>query len=226
MRVNRESADRWLRRLLGILMLALFVGLGAVLVSLPESAIGLKAAVAAEMDRSGVTHPVTAVLINFRGYDTLLEMAVLLLALLGVWSLTPAAHVKGPAPGAVLERLTQLYAPLMLLVCGYLLWRGAEAPGGAFQAGAVLGALGVLFILSSRRIPPALRGWRLRLALVFGLLVFITVAAWPAWRGEALLQYPPPFAGYLILLIEAAATLSIGVTLAALFLGGQPGDDA
>ena len=43
---------------------------------LPESA-GLREAVTAQMDRSGVSHPVTAVLLNFRGYDTLLEVAVL-----------------------------------------------------------------------------------------------------------------------------------------------------
>jgi hypothetical protein len=36
------------------------------------------------------------------------------------------------------------------------------------------------------------------------------------------LQYPPDLAGGLILFIEAVATLSIGVTLAALFLGGRP----
>ena len=37
-----------------------------------------------------------------------------------------------------------------------------------------------------------------------------------------LLQYPNKWAGGLILLIEAAATLSIGITLTALFLGTRP----
>jgi multisubunit Na+/H+ antiporter MnhB subunit len=32
---------------------------------------------------------VTAVLLNFRGYDTLLEIAVLTVALVGVWALGP-----------------------------------------------------------------------------------------------------------------------------------------
>lgn len=217
-----QTLIRWL---LAALLLVLFAGLGMALLSLPHSAEGLKAAVAAQMPSSGVTHPVTAVLINFRGYDTLLEMAVLLLALIGVRSLAPRTPYSLPAPGAVLDRLARLYLPLMLLVAGYLLWRGAAAPGGAFQAGAVLGAAGVLLHLAGWSLPPGLRGWPLRVTIVLGLAVFTGVSAALAWYSGALLQYPPAHAGTLILLIETAAALSIGITLAALFLGGQPGDD-
>ena len=225
-RLVGNLAPWWLRLLLGMLILAVFAGIVLALLSLPEHAAGLKVEVDAVMALSGVSHPVTGVLLNFRGYDTLLEMAVLLLALVGVWSLAPATHMRGPAPGAVLERLTQLYAPLMLLVAGYLLWNGAHAPGGAFQAGAVLGAAGVLLLLTGRRLSAPWTGWPLRLAIILGLTVFIAVGAALVWLGGTLLQYPPAFAGRLILLIEAAATISIGVTLAALFLGGRPGDDS
>ncbi len=56
------------------------------------------------MDRSGVTHPVTAVLLNFRGYDTLLEVAVLLIALVGTWSLRLGPAARGrDRPGLVLR---------------------------------------------------------------------------------------------------------------------------
>lgn len=177
------------------------------------------------MDRSGVGHPVTAVLINFRGYDTLLEMAVLLLALIGVRSLAPGSFHPLPAPDAVLDRLTRLYTPLMMLVAGYLLWRGADAPGGAFQAGAVLGASGVLLLLAGWRLPSSLRGWPLRLVIILGVAVFGGMAALLAWYNGELLQYPVGHAGALILLVESAAALSIGITLAALYLGGHPGED-
>jgi hypothetical protein len=45
--------------------------------------------VLARIGESGVSNPVTAVLLNFRGYDTLLELAVLLAALLGILALGP-----------------------------------------------------------------------------------------------------------------------------------------
>jgi hypothetical protein len=41
-------------------------------------------------------------------------------------------------------------------------------------------------------------------------------------RGGRFLEYPHGSAGTLILLIETAALISIGLTLAALFFGGQP----
>ena len=65
--------SRWL---LLPLLLALAVGLGYAVLSLPDHANGLQKMVANKMEVSGVSNPVTAVLLNFRGYDTLLEMGI------------------------------------------------------------------------------------------------------------------------------------------------------
>lgn len=214
---------RWL---LTSLLLVLAAGLGYAVLSLPDQVQqGLQDAVAQQMDRSGVTHPVTAVLLNFRGYDTLLEMAVLLLALLGVWSLGGLPPVRpDSAPGLVLDTLKRALVPVMIVVSAYLLWAGAHAPGGAFQAGAVLGAAGVLLLLTGWRLPQRFAGKALRAALVAGVAVFLLLAALPLIGGRHLLEYAPTHAGLLILLIEAFATVSIGVTLAALFYGDDPAD--
>jgi multisubunit Na+/H+ antiporter MnhB subunit len=56
---------------------------------------------------SGVSNPVTAVLLNFRAYDTLLELAVLMAAILGIWSTGPAVPGFLPA-GEVLNLLPRL----------------------------------------------------------------------------------------------------------------------
>jgi multisubunit Na+/H+ antiporter MnhB subunit len=208
--------------LLIALLAAIFGGLALAVLSLPSESPGLSAQVEAAMADTGVTHPVTAVLIDFRGYDTLLEMAVLLLALAGVWSLAEGSPVADRRPGTMLDRLSRLYAPLMLMVAGYLLWTGSASPGGAFQAGAVLGAAGVVLTLSGWRLPVALAGWPLRLILVSGVLIFILAGLFSLFFGAVWLDYPLEWASGLILLIEATASLSIGATLAALFLGGRP----
>ena len=148
---------------------------------------------------------------------------MLLLALLGVWSFGGMAEKRGPAPGPVLDALARLLVPLLILVAGYLLWVGAHAPGGAFQAGSVLAAAGVLLLLAGWRPEARFAGLPLRLVLVVGLATFVAVGMASMALGGRLLEYPPPLAAALILLIEAMATLSIGVTLAALFLGGRPG---
>jgi len=205
-----------------LLLLAMAGGLGYALLSLPEQAVGLSDQVKMNMETSGVRNPVTAVLLNFRGYDTLLEMAVLLVALLGVWSLGAAEVHRRIDPEPVLSLLVGGLVPVMILMAGYLLWVGANAPGGAFQAGSVLAAAGILLLLSSKRFPVRLMGWPLRVVLLLGLGTFTAAGMTLLFVSGGFLQYPSGLSGALILFIEAAATLSIGVTLAALFLGGRP----
>jgi len=149
--------------LLMVLMSALIVGLGYAVLSLPSQAPGLGEWVTENLKNSGVSNPVTAVLLNFRGYDTLLEMGVLLLALLGVWSLGGVPEQRESSPGPVLDMLPRLLVPVLILVAGYLLWVGAQAPGGAFQAGSVLGAAGVLLFLAGWRLGARSAGLSLRI---------------------------------------------------------------
>jgi multisubunit Na+/H+ antiporter MnhB subunit len=211
------------RLLLLLLLSALATGLGYAVLCLAAQAPGLGERVAENIETSGVSNPVTAVLLNFRGYDTLLEMGVLLVALLGVWSLGGIPkQCASPPPGPVLDMLSRLLVPLLILVAGYLLWIGAHAPGGAFQAGSVLGAAGVLLLLAGWCPDARLLGLPLRMVLAVGLGMFVAMGMVLILTGRQLLEYPPALAGTLILLIEAAATLSIGITLAALFLGGRP----
>ncbi|MEJ2309926.1 MAG: DUF4040 domain-containing protein [Gammaproteobacteria bacterium] len=170
---------------------------------------------------SGVSNPVTAVLLNFRAYDTLLELAVLLAAALGIMALGPARRPFGPAE-PLLASLIRWLVPLLILVAGYLLWVGAHAPGGAFQAGALLGAVVVLLRLggfAGAGLPsPALQRW----LLGGGIAAFVLVGSLVTLPGLAFLQYPQGWAGTLILLIESAAMLSIALALGLAYLGGHP----
>jgi multisubunit Na+/H+ antiporter MnhB subunit len=211
------------RRLLdiGIVALAGVVG-WALLDALAYGEGGqLAAAVREQLALSGVSHPVTAVLLNFRAYDTLLELAVILTAVLGVLALGPARASYRHA-GSVLRSLIRGLVPVLMVTAGYLLWVGAHAPGGAFQAGATLAAVGVLLRLGGddRAGLPATRA--LRWLLVAGVGVFVLVGLLVTVAGLAVLQYPKDWAGALILLIETAATLSIAAALALAYLGGRP----
>jgi multisubunit Na+/H+ antiporter MnhB subunit len=190
----------------------------AALRALGPAATDLRPAVAAQLAVSGVEHPVTAVLLNYRGYDTLLEIAVLLLALLGVLATgtSPRGGTARPAD-PVVQTLARVAAPLMIVAAIYLLWAGAFRPGGAFQAGAVLAAALVLLHLAGLRPGWSQPGVRLRWGLAGGFLIFLGVAAALLFSG-GLLTYPPRHAGALILLIESGLTISLGLILAGLFL--------
>ena len=198
------------------------VGLAYSIWTLPQQASGLSVEVAVNLDKSGVQNDVTAVLLNFRAYDTLLETVVLLIALLGVWSLGGAAVNRKVIPGPVLDTLARLLVPILILVAAYLLWAGADAPGGAFQAGSVLASAGVLLLLADWRLRSDLLTLPLRLILVIGPATFVAMAIVLLLLEGQLLRYPQQFAGVLILVLEIMATVSIGATLLALFMGGAP----
>lgn len=197
---------------------------GAAWEVLPVSTSGLQPEVVTRLGESGVSNPVTAVLLNFRSYDTLLEVAVLMAAAVAVLSLHP--HQIAVSPNVALQEgnevlggFVRLLAPLAVIVTGYLLWIGAYAPGGSFQAGAVLGAMGILVTLAGIRLPRPARIPAERILLVTGLAVFMAVAVAATIAGGALLEYPVPHASALILLIEAAVVMSVAMTMIVLFSG-------
>ena len=203
---------------------------GRAVLALPAVGDGLSGPMRDGAKASGIKNVVTAVLLDFRGYDTLLEIAVLMLATVAVLSLRqdPAAlsrRLVGRA-GPVLGALSRTLAPIMLVVAGHLVWVGSSEPGGAFQGGAVLGAAGILLVLSGYA-QPAWAGQRVvRWILTIGLLVFVGVALYPMLSGGTLLQYPAESRKGLILLIEVLLTLSIGASLVSLFLASaSPAED-
>jgi multisubunit Na+/H+ antiporter MnhB subunit len=171
----------------------------------------LQARVAGALHATGADHPVTAVLLGFRAYDTLLETAVLLLAVLAATAASGEAVARAaPATPSdpVLKALVNALVPVMAIVAVYLLWAGTKQPGGAFQAGAVLGAAGVLLRLAGEL--PLLDPDRpaLRVGLAAGLAVFLAAFAADVLAGT-------------LLLVEVALTVSIGLTLACLFAAAR-----
>ncbi|WP_421870612.1 hydrogenase subunit MbhD domain-containing protein [Motiliproteus sp.] len=221
-REHREHREHRGRLVAQALMLLLTLGLMAVVAALFPISNGAPGyAVEQRLSQSGVSHPVTAVLLNFRSWDTLLELAVLLSAALGILNLGPARQIQGHSV-ALTDALARVLVPLLVLTAGYLLWTGAFAPGGAFQAGAVLASAAVVIHLTGRArlMRPDLAV--LRLLLVVGLLLFVVIGLWPMIGGAAFLQYPQALAGALILVIEAAAMVSIAAMLTLVYLGGHP----
>lgn len=165
---------------------------------------------------------VSAVLLDLRGYDTLLEMAVLLAAFLGTRALVeqqdlPRLHPATESAPPLVDSLISMATPVLLTTALFLFWTGSDSPGGAFQAGALLAALGVMYRLAGRLAPLDSTPGPLRAALVLGLAVFSTFAALGLAWGNAPLTYPAA-AGYgLVLLIEFSLMISIASTLILLF---------
>jgi multicomponent Na+:H+ antiporter subunit A len=152
---------------------------------------------------------VTAILADFRGLDTLGEITVVALVLLGVATLLgevakpgmpataggPIGGVSQPAARVVTQAIARLLYLPTLLVAAAILVKGFMETGDGFSAG-VVAALGVLLRYlafgheEAKRLPIV----RYATAVAFaGLLVALSVAAMPLFFREAVLtHYPPP----------------------------------
>jgi multisubunit Na+/H+ antiporter MnhB subunit len=201
-------------------------GLVGVVLVLPDSPPTLAPAVAASLPATGLGNPVAAVLIVYRAVDTLLESVVLVLALLGVWSLAPD-RLWGGVPGrrssadpeSALTLLARILPPLGIIIGLYVFWVGSRAPGGEFQGSAILAAMWILAMMAGLvDAPPISRRW-LRILLVLGPSVFMLAGFAGFAIAGGFLAYPPNYAKPLILTIEIALMLSIAAMLGLLVAG-------
>jgi multicomponent K+:H+ antiporter subunit A len=120
----------------------------------------------------GGTNVVNVILVDFRGFDTLGEIVVLSIAGLGIFSLlqnirlhASVTDLKGrpwsdDAHPIILQNLSRLLFPLMLLFAAFVFIRGHNLPGGGFIAGLITMLAIILQYLSngiawtSKRIGP------------------------------------------------------------------------
>jgi multisubunit Na+/H+ antiporter MnhB subunit len=210
----------------GILCILVSAGLAAVMLDPPAIAPTLAPAAIAKLGETGLGNPVAGVLFAYRALDTLLEKVVVVLALIGVWSVTPD-HAWGGVPGlrlyaqpsGALTLLAQVLPPVGIMLGIYMFWTGANNPGGAFQGGALLAAMWLLVMVARVQPVPPIRLAGLRFLVTVGPFIFLAIGFSGFALAGAFLAYPAGYAKPLIVLAEAGLTLSVGVTLALLVAG-------
>jgi multisubunit Na+/H+ antiporter MnhB subunit len=222
----QESLTGLTRLFAACLCLLVAAALAGVVLMLPDQGPTLAPQSMQKLPATGLGNPVTAVLIAYRSFDTMLEKVVLVLAVVGTWSLA-ADRCWGGAPGeARAERpeptlafFAQVLAPLGILVGIHVFWVGADEPGGAFQGGAILAAMWMIVLMARLTEAPQANAFWLRLALVAGPVVFLAAGIAGAAFAGGFFAYPPGLAKPLILFIETFMTLTIAVTLPMLVAG-------
>jgi len=100
-----------------------------------------------------VANVITAIVVNYRGFDTLGEVSVLFLASLGLGSILYRKHKEGEEEVAILKPSSQLIQagsklifPAILVLGAYVFIHGHLTPGGGFQGGAII-ATGFLLMM-------------------------------------------------------------------------------
>jgi NADH:ubiquinone oxidoreductase subunit 5 (subunit L)/multisubunit Na+/H+ antiporter MnhA subunit/multisubunit Na+/H+ antiporter MnhB subunit len=150
---------------------------------------------------AGGSNVVNLVILDFRGWDTVGEISVLGIAALGIMALAPwkapaarpAARAAGGAPGMnslILQTVTTVAAPLIVLFAARLWWTGHYGPGGGFVAGLMVAASVVLVALQKGARVLARRWDRL---IALGLVLAVGSAAVPLIFGHPLLKHTVVF---------------------------------
>ena len=156
---------------------------------------------------------VNVILVDFRGFDTLGEIAVFGIAGLVVHALLRRSRLRpdavlpgGPAALPMPAHLSQVLFPLALAVSAYLFMRGHNAPGGGFIAGLVLAIpLLLQYVLQGARYVESRVGFDYARCIGLGLLV-------AGGTGVAAMAFDVPFltSGYVapVLPLVGAVPLS------------------
>jgi multisubunit Na+/H+ antiporter MnhB subunit len=226
---NEQDARRCppgTRLVAAVVAMVVTVGLGAAVIGLPDPSPTLAPLAAAALPDTGLGNAVTATLIAYRATDTLLEKVVLVLALLGLWSLA-AEDVWCGRPGlkqradpdGVLAYLARRLVPVGVLIGLYVFWVGADHPGGAFQGATIVAAMWLLAMMAGLADTPPVANRSIRLVLAGGALLFFAVGLAGLALGDAFLAYPVTHAKAIIIAIEVAMTITVAVTLALLIAG-------
>ncbi len=160
-------------------------------------------------EAGGAPNLVTAVLLNYRAFDTYGEVVVIFAALIAVLAVGLAGRpIRSPrqAPtvpvSPVVDQVVRLLAPFIALFALFMILEGHVLPGGGFQGGVVLGTLIILLglVLSPRRLrhllPHKAVFWiRSAAVLTFACtaLTGLALTGWlfalpePHWLGESVI---------------------------------------
>ena len=100
----------------------------------------------------GVANVVTSVVVYFRGFDTLGEIAVLFIASLGVgMMLHENRHCNLKAESNfMLQSASKLLFPIIILFGIYVMVYGHLSPGGGFQGGVIVASAILLLLISDK----------------------------------------------------------------------------
>jgi multisubunit Na+/H+ antiporter MnhB subunit len=229
-----EAAARAERSGAGVHILALLLSLGVAatlvlcVLALPDPAPTLAPQVSENLAVTGVGNPITGVLLAFRALDTLLEAIVLVIALIGVWSLAPDRFWGGRPglrheadPDGILAYFARVLPPLGIVFAVYIFWAGADHPGGKFQSATILAAMWMLVLMAGLADTPRIARRGLRVGIVVGPLAFIAIGVLGLFTAGAFLAYPQEWAKPMIVVVEVALLPTLTLILG-LLLAGPP----
>jgi multicomponent Na+:H+ antiporter subunit B len=145
------------------------------------------------VEELSVANVITAIVVNYRGFDTLGEVTVLFLAASGLASILYRRKEKGEHDVMILKNSSQLLQtgaklifPAILVLGAYVFIHGHLTPGGGFQGGAIIASGFLLMFMAYKdyHVSHNVLTW---VESVAGI-VFVSVGIWGLISGATFLE--------------------------------------
>ncbi len=195
----------------------------------PTNAIATSRYIAKGPQETGCNNLVSAIILNYRVYDTFGEITVIfvtLTAALAILGREKAGEGVSPlkvSPSPLVSTIMIIYIPFFIVFAFYVAIHGFNSIGGGFQGGVILASVLVIYALvfgydeAVRKFPPKRR------ILFEGLapLCFVVVGFMSILAGTNFLNLNfssvSHFRNFLTLILEISLGLTSGVAIASLF---------
>jgi len=137
-----------------ILAFGIIVSLKEIPFGIPKTKVG-NYYIARGVKDTGAANIITAVVVNYRGFDTLGEVTILFIAAIGLGAVLATVEkkkIKNKVEKAslVLSTGCRFLFPFVLLFGAYIFIHGHLTPGGGFQGGAIVASAYLLLYLGCR----------------------------------------------------------------------------
>jgi multicomponent Na+:H+ antiporter subunit B len=194
-------------------------------------------------DDTLVPNQVTAILADYRGYDTMFETVVVLIAGLSIFTIlgcgveresqegvAPPFRINILMPRDLIVRLTsKILVPVIQLFALYVVAHGHHSPGGGFQGGVILAASFIMMELTSELQPIATR-LSGKATLVMGVIGVSIYGGWGlicllqgghfldyAWAARLLPDDPAMARSHGMLIVEIGVALTVSSIMLLIF---------
>jgi multicomponent Na+:H+ antiporter subunit B len=184
----------------------------------------------------GAPNVITGILLTYRGFDTLGEVAVLFMVAAGVGLVLGSQPVRGRAstkarseePSEIVRTGAQILVPLICIFAAYIIMNGHLSAGGGFQGGAVIASGVLLTLLAFPQYQPNLEFLSATESIAGALFVLVGIAGLIAAGGFLdnrilpLGQFGAFFSAGAIPLLSALLGIKVGCELSVILERFRP----
>ena len=171
-----------------------------------------------------VPNLVTAVLADYRSFDTMFETCVVFIAMLAIFMLLKKeedpTEIDQPNDSLIVRVAARIMTPFIQLFGLYVVAHGHYSPGGGFQGGVILGASLILLAMANdmQFVKKFLSIPKMLVLSAIGVFIFAGWGLIPVFFGKSFLDYSAwakflPYTGEIMARSHSMLIVEIGVAL-------------